>query len=73
MISNTMDYVFSLENKKIIKLSIDEFRDRVLSKRYSKVEIEKINSQHEKRRELGKRNCHCVKPRGLCYGEECLC
>ncbi len=52
MISNTMDYVFSLENKKIIKISIDEFRDRVLSKRYSKVEIEKINSQHEKRREL---------------------
>lgn len=52
MISNTMDYVFSLENKKIIKISVDEFRARVLSKNHSKIEIEKINSQHETRREL---------------------
>lgn len=52
MVSNTMDYVFSLENKKIIKISIEEFRDRVLSKRHSKVEIEKINTQQIQRREL---------------------
>ncbi|MCK5129567.1 MAG: ABC-F family ATP-binding cassette domain-containing protein [Clostridiales bacterium] len=52
MISNTMDYVFSLEGKKILKISVDEFRERVLSKRYSKVEIGKINDRQIQRREL---------------------
>ena len=43
---------FSLENKKIIKISVEEFRERVLSKKYLKVEIEKINNLQLQRREL---------------------